>query len=84
MGSWERRRPHTPRPSLALPGHAGAVSGLEVRLDGALPAAQGMPAGDILLQFVVAPSPVFEREDMDLYVTAEVDMADAALGSSIT
>lgn len=29
------------------------------------------------------PSPVFRREDFDLYVDAPVDMVDAALGTTI-
>lgn len=42
-----------------------------------------MPAGDLLVQLEVLPSPVFRREDFDLYVDVPIDMADAALGTTV-
>lgn len=37
----------------------------------------------LCLQLEVMPSPVFRREDFDLYVDAPIDMVDAALGTTI-
>ena len=37
----------------------------------------------VCVQLEVMPSPVFRREDFDLYVDAPIDMVDAALGTTI-
>lgn len=68
-------------PSLA---GAGVDSGYQLRLEGVLPAGpQGRPEGDLMVQIEVGPSPVFRRENFDLYVDVSVDMVDACLGTSV-
>lgn len=62
---------------------AGVDTGFQLRLEGVTPGVQGMPPGDLIVQIEVLPSPVFRREDFDLYVDVPVDMADAALGTTI-
>lgn len=59
---------------------AGADTGMQLHLAGVVP---GVPPGDLIVQLEVMPSPVFRREDFDLYVDAPVDMVDAALGTTI-
>lgn len=63
--------------------HAGVDSGHQLRLEGVLPASQGMPAGDLIVEIAVAPSAKFQRDDFDLYVDAPVDFVDAALGTTV-
>jgi DnaJ-class molecular chaperone len=63
---------------------AGVDSGYQLRLEGVLPAGpQGRPEGDLMVQIEVGPSPVFRRENFDLYVDVSVDMVDACLGTSV-
>ncbi|KAL4423858.1 hypothetical protein ABPG75_001159 [Micractinium tetrahymenae] len=61
----------------------GVDSGFQLRLEGVVPASQGMPAGDLLVNIAVAPSPVFQRDNFDLYVDVPIDMVDACLGTSV-
>ena len=74
-------------PPLSLPpwrAAAGVDSGFQLRLEGVMPGGpQGMPPGDLIVQIEVMPSPVFRREDFDLYVDVPVSMVDACLGTSI-
>lgn len=58
-------------------------NGFQLRLEGVVPASQGMPAGDLLVNIAVARSPVFQRDDFDLYVDVPIDMVDACLGTSV-
>lgn len=58
-------------------------NGFQLRLEGVVPASSGMPAGDLLVNIAVARSPVFERDDFDLYVDVPIDMVDAVLGTSV-
>ena len=63
---------------------AGVDSGFQLRLEGVMPGGpQGMPPGDLIVQIEVMPSPVFRREDFDLFVDVPVSMVDACLGTSI-
>ncbi|KAI3432814.1 hypothetical protein D9Q98_010397 [Chlorella vulgaris] len=63
---------------------AGVDSGYQLRLEGVLPAGpQGRPEGDLMVQIEVGPSPIFRRENFDLYVDVSVDMVDACLGTSV-
>ncbi|KAK9841760.1 hypothetical protein WJX81_001134 [Elliptochloris bilobata] len=66
---------------------AGVDSGVTMRLAG-----QGMPApkgvedaepGDLLVDLMVAPSPVFERDGADLSTHVPVDFTDATLGAYV-
>ncbi len=62
----------------------GVASGARVRVKGKGPAAAGGRRGDLLLRFVVAPSPRFRREGDDLVVTETLSALDALLGTSRT
>ncbi|KAL4446217.1 hypothetical protein ABPG77_003024 [Micractinium sp. CCAP 211/92] len=62
---------------------AGVDNGFQLRLEGVVPASQGMPAGDLLVNIAVARSPVFQRDEFDLYVDVPIDMVDACLGTSV-
>jgi DnaJ-class molecular chaperone len=42
-----------------------------------------LPPGDLLVQVMVMPSLKFNRQGFDLYVEVQVDMVDAALGTSV-
>lgn len=68
--------------SVSIP--AGIDSGQAVRLrDKGEPGTNGGPRGDLLVEVVVAPHPIFQRQDMDIYSTAPVSFAVAALGGDI-
>ena len=62
----------------------GVASGARVRLKGKGSVAAGGRRGDLLLRFVVAPSPRFRREGDDLVVTETLTALDALLGASRT
>ena len=57
---------------------AGIQTGQRVRIAG-----KGGPAGDLYLVVEVLPHPHFERRGDDLYVDADVPVADAALGGEV-
>ena len=68
--------------SVSIP--AGIDSGQCVRLrDKGEPGTNGGPRGDLLVEVVIAPHPIFQRQDMDIYSTAPVSFAVAALGGDI-
>ena len=72
------------RKKLAVSIPAGIDSGQAVRLrDKGEPGVNGGPRGDLLVEVVVAPHPIFQRRDMDIYSTAPVSFAVAALGGDI-
>ena len=60
-------------------------SGFQLRLEGVTPAGPkgSPPAGDLLVQLEVAPSPRFQRQEWDLYVEATIDVVDACLGTTV-
>lgn len=63
---------------------AGVDNGFQIQVDGkGLQGPSGVPPGDLLLQVMVLPSPVFKREGFDLYTEVKLDMVDAALGRKI-
>ena len=70
-------------PAADLRARLAAQAKQVVRLEGVVPASQGMPAGDLLVNIAVARSPVFQRDDFDLYVDVPIDMVDACLGTSV-
>jgi molecular chaperone DnaJ len=62
----------------------GIRDGQKLRLAGmGQPGSGGAPAGDLLVEVHVAPHPVYERKGRDIYTTAPVGMADAALGTQV-
>ncbi len=68
--------------SVSIP--AGIDSGQAVRLrEKGEPGINGGARGDLLVEVVVAGHPIFQRKDMDIYSTAPVSFAVAALGGDI-
>ncbi len=47
------------------------------------PGTNGGPRGDLLVQVLVSDSPVFARQDMDIYSAVSISYAQAALGSDV-
>ena len=64
---------------------AGAENGQVIKLKGyGSPGANGGPAGDLYITFVIAPDSRFKRSGNDLYTTAEMDLYTALLGGEVT
>jgi molecular chaperone DnaJ len=64
---------------------AGTETGSKIRLKGqGGRGLRGGPAGDIVLTFNVKGDTLWERDGLDLIVRAEVNVAQATLGSKIT
>ena len=60
---------------------AGIDNGQSVRIrDKGEPGINGGPRGDLLVEVVVSPHPVFQREGMNIYSTAPISYAQAVLG----
>ena len=63
---------------------AGIDNGQSVRIrDKGEPGINGGPRGDLLVEVVVSRHPVFQRQDMNIYSTAPITFAQAALGGEI-
>ena len=72
------------RKKLAVSIPAGIDSGQCVRLrEKGEPGTNGGPRGDLLVEVVIANHPIFQRQDMDIYSTAPISYAVAALGGDI-
>ncbi|MCR5674067.1 MAG: molecular chaperone DnaJ, partial [Lachnospiraceae bacterium] len=72
------------RKKLAVSIPAGIDSGQCVRLrEKGEPGTNGGPRGDLLVEVVIANHPIFQRRDMDIYSTAPISFAVAALGGDI-
>lgn len=68
--------------SVTIP--AGIDNGQAVRLkDRGEPGINGGPRGDLLVEVMIARHPIFQRNDMDVYSTAPISFAVAALGGDI-
>ena len=64
---------------------AGVDTGGKIRLKGqGGRGLRGGPAGDVILTFQVKDDPAWEREGLDLLVRADVNVAQATLGSRIS
>ena len=60
---------------------AGIDNGQSVRIrDKGEPGTNGGPRGDLLVEVVVSSHPIFQRRDMNLFSTAPISFAQAALG----
>jgi curved DNA-binding protein len=62
----------------------GADDGSIIRLAGkGGPGAQGGPAGDLVIETIVRPHPLLRRDDLDLYLTLPVTLAEAYNGGAV-
>ncbi len=63
---------------------AGIDNGQSVRIrDKGEPGRNGGPRGDLLVDVNVARHPIFQRQDMNIYSTAPISYAQAALGGEV-
>ena len=63
---------------------AGANDGDRQRFRGqGVPGQNGGAAGDLIITMKIAPHPTFSRKGADVHTSATVNMAEAALGTSI-
>lgn len=63
---------------------AGIDNGQSVRIrDKGEPGRNGGPRGDLLVEVMVTRHPIFQRQDMDIYSTAPISYAQAALGGEV-
>ncbi|MCR5773966.1 MAG: molecular chaperone DnaJ [Lachnospiraceae bacterium] len=63
---------------------AGIDNGQAVRIrDKGEPGSNGGPRGDLLVEVDVSRHPIFQRRDMDIYSTAPISYAQAALGGDV-
>lgn len=63
---------------------AGIDNGQSVRIrDKGEPGRNGGPRGDLLVEVIVSRHPIFQRQDMDIYSTAPISYAQAALGGEV-
>ena len=68
--------------SVSIP--AGIVNGQSIRIrDKGEPGINGGPRGDLLVQVIVGRHPIFQRQDYDIYSTAPITFAQAALGAEV-
>ena len=75
-----------------LPGHGsvriripkGADTGSTLRVPGkGSPGRNGGPPGDLVIETIVRPHPVFRRDGLDLHVTLPLTLAEAYNGASV-
>lgn len=63
---------------------AGIDNGQSVRIrDKGEPGTNGGPRGDLLVEVVVSRHPIFQRQDYNVYSTAPITFAQAALGAEV-
>lgn len=63
---------------------AGIDNGQSVRIrDKGEPGRNGGPRGDLLVEVRVSRHPIFQRQDMNIYSTAPISYAQAALGGEV-
>lgn len=63
---------------------AGIDNGQSVRIrDKGEPGINGGPRGDLLVEVNVSRHPIFQRQDMNIYSTAPISFAQAALGGEV-
>ena len=62
----------------------GATDGQRLRVPGkGSPGRNGGPPGDLVIETIVRPHPVFRRDGLDLHVTLPVTLAEAYNGASV-
>lgn len=80
-GSGVERRPREVH--VRIP--AGVDNGQRIRLKGrGTPGRNGGPAGDLFVECVVTPHPLFSREGLTLLTRVQVSFTEAVLGSTIS
>ena len=63
---------------------AGIDNGQSIRIrDKGEPGTNGGPRGDLLVEVMVARHPIFQRQDMNIFSTAPITYAQAALGGEV-
>lgn len=63
---------------------AGIDNGQSIRIrDKGEPGTNGGPRGDLLVEVNVARHPIFQRQDMNIFSTAPITFAQAALGGDV-
>lgn len=63
---------------------AGIDNGQSVRIrDKGEPGTNGGPRGDLLVEVIVSRHPLFQRQDYDIFSTAPISYAEAALGGDV-
>lgn len=63
---------------------AGIDNGLSVRMaGGGEPGSNGGERGDLLVECIVSPHPIFKRQDTNIFSTVPISFARAALGGPI-
>ena len=63
---------------------AGIDNGQSIRIRGkGEPGVHAGPRGDLLVEVIVARHPIFQRQDMNIYSTAPISFATAALGGTV-
>lgn len=68
--------------SVSIP--AGIDNGQSIRIrDKGEPGINGGPRGDLLVQVIVGRHPIFQRQGYDIYSTAPITFAQAALGAEV-
>ena len=68
--------------SVSIP--AGIDNGQSIRIrDKGETGINGGPRGDLLVQVIVGRHPIFQRQDYDIYSTAPITFAQAALGAEV-
>ncbi len=68
--------------SVSIP--PGIDNGQSVRIrEKGEPGTNGGPRGDLLVEVLITSHPIFQRQDMNIYSTAPVSFAQAALGGEI-
>ena len=74
----------TNRKKIAVTIPAGIDNGQSIRIrEKGEPGVNGGPRGDLLVEVNVSRHPIFQRQDMNIYSTAPVTFAQAALGGQI-
>ena len=74
----------TSRKTLSVSIPAGIFNGQSVRLrEKGEPGVAGGPRGDLLVEVIVSPHQIFEREDYNIFSEVHISYALAALGGSV-
>ena len=71
-------------PDCAGTGYVSNKNGQSVRIrDKGEPGTNGGPRGDLLVEVTVSRHPIFQRQDMNIFSTAPISFAQAALGGDV-